>query len=82
MRSSSSLTQGVCGLWTGAVPPLDIRASLLEAGAGAGGWVTVGEVMRGSPFTGLLHAIYDPSLVAARHQAQGAGAVAVKVDQT
>jgi len=65
----------------GAVAPLDLRAVVL-AKEGEEGWVKIGEVMKGSPFTGLLHAVYDPVALANKEKETGALAVSVKVDQT
>jgi len=64
----------------GAVAPIDVRAAVL-AKESEDGWVKIGEVMKSSPFTGLLHTVYDPVKLAGEQKDGGAAAVVVKADQ-
>jgi hypothetical protein len=61
---------------------IDVHAALLGASEAAGGWVEVGDVMRGSPFDGIFEPTYEPADVARRMVEAGAAAVNVRVDQT
>lgn len=64
---------------------LDVVAALKQISATNGNWAMLGEIMRGTPFHGILSPTYDPVQAAntVLEQGQGkVGALAVRVDQT